>query len=239
MRAEKTHEDLYQLGQDIFLYAIDKENLLDRGQTYIVRADGRLKAPTRSSVARLMAGDNPDPEPGGWPRLAAVMHNQDGVRLDVQDVKLGEGKLVHEKAEAKGQGKGEEKGEEGGGSQGFQVAHLTGTTKFNLREEQRAELKDFVHKGGTLVVDAAGGSSDFAASAEKRAGGDLRRRTRKAPAPSSRPRAPVYQVPGAKIEAVRYRPFVRGRLTGEAERRRGSAASRWTSARPCSTAPRT
>src|SRR5581483_2280514 len=113
-------------------------------------------------------------------------------------VKLGEGKLAAGKD----------------GKDGFAVAHLTGTTKFTLNEAQRAELKDFVHKGGTLIVDAAGGTADFANSAEKELettfGGSLQSTGAVLPAES-----PVYQIPGAKIESVRYRPFVRGRLPGK------------------------
>src|SRR5258708_14994297 len=33
---DRTHEELFQLGADIFLYAIDKKNLLNKGETYIV-----------------------------------------------------------------------------------------------------------------------------------------------------------------------------------------------------------
>jgi hypothetical protein len=46
------------------------------------------------------------------------------------------------------------------------VAHLTGTGKFKLDEGQRAELSKYVESGGTLVIDAAGGSTQFAQSAD-------------------------------------------------------------------------
>jgi hypothetical protein len=48
----------------------------------------------------------------------------------------------------------------------YDVAHLTGDTRFHFNDDQRRELKKFVDAGGTLVVDAAGGSEDFAVSAE-------------------------------------------------------------------------
>ena len=113
-------------------------------------------------MARLQLGDNPDPEPGGWPRLDAVMRNGWGVGVAAETVKLGEDKLA-----------------------GYKVAHLTGTTRFKLDAEQLQELKDFIDKGGTLVVDAAGGAAPFADSAEKELpqlaallGGTARRRGR-------------------------------------------------------------
>ena len=34
----RKHADDFQLGADIFLYAIDKQNLLKKGQTYLVVA---------------------------------------------------------------------------------------------------------------------------------------------------------------------------------------------------------
>ena len=94
-------------------------------------------------VARIEYAGNWNPEPGGWRRLSAVMHNQHETDLAVEPVKLGEGKLA-----------------------GFTVAHLTGTTKFNLPANQEAELKKFVEDGGTLIVDATGGAGEFAAIAE-------------------------------------------------------------------------
>ena len=48
----------------------------------------------------------------------------------------------------------------------YKIAHLTGTTPLTLSPEQEGELFDFIDKGGTLIVDAAGGSTDFADSAE-------------------------------------------------------------------------
>jgi hypothetical protein len=192
VRAEKTRQDTYQLGQDIFLYSIDKENLLDRGETYVVKARESVKTTHEVKVARLIAGDNPDPEPGGWKRLANLMHNEDAVALDVQDVKLGDGKLT-----------------------GYKLAHLTGTTKFNLRDEQRKELKDFVDHGGTLVVDAAGGAGDFANSAERELPAIFGAGTIDSMGSILPPDSPVYTIEGSKIESFRYRPFMRGKLTGK------------------------
>jgi hypothetical protein len=192
VRAEKTREDMYQLGQDIFLYSIDKENLLDRGETYVVNANPSVRPRHEVKVARLMAGDNPDPEPGGWSRLANLMHNQDRVALDMQPVKLGEGKLA-----------------------GFKLAALTGTTKFILRDEQRKELKAFVDQGGTLVVDAAGGAGDFAASAERELPAMFGVGSIDSMGSILPPDSPLYLIDGARIETFQYRPFVRGKLLGK------------------------
>jgi hypothetical protein len=47
------------------------------------------------------------------------------------------------------------------------VVHLTGTTPFTLDPASQVELRNVINAGGTLVIDAAGGSSEFADSAER------------------------------------------------------------------------
>ena len=138
----ETRKESYQLAGNIFLYATGKENLFSKGDTYIVHANG--EGGKEIKVARLDLGDNPDPEPGAWRRLAAVMHNERHV-----EVKADMGETREQR-----------------GLAGYKVAALTGTTKLILSSEQRQQIKDFVDKGGTLIIDAAGGSSEFAGTAE-------------------------------------------------------------------------
>jgi len=49
----------------------------------------------------------------------------------------------------------------------YKIAYLTGTGKLELTDQQRADLKRFTYEGGIVIVDAAGGSPEFAESAEK------------------------------------------------------------------------
>ena len=44
----------------------------------------------------------------------------------------------------------------------FKFAHLTGTDTLNPTDDQIAAMKHFVESGGTLLIDAAGGSGAFA-----------------------------------------------------------------------------
>jgi hypothetical protein len=53
-----------------------------------------------------------------------------------------------------------------GRNSAYAVAHLTGTTKFGFSPAMVKELKDFVTGGGVLIVDCAGGSSEFAESVQ-------------------------------------------------------------------------
>ncbi len=144
IRADRTNSEMFELMQNILFYEVGTSNLRKRGDSYIVEMNPGAKVAPTVKVARLMVGDNPDPEPGGWRRLAAVLNNDDKIGIMVNEVKLGEDALA-----------------------GYQIAHLTGTTQFTLNEAQRKALKDFVAAGGTLIVDAAGGSADFAESAER------------------------------------------------------------------------
>jgi hypothetical protein len=189
VEATKTKEELFQLSGNIFLYATGKENLTHKGDTYIVHADAG-PAGKEIKVARISAGDNWDPEPGAWRRLAAVMHNTRHVEIKAEPVKLGAGLLA-----------------------GYKIAHWTGTTRLILTPPQDKEVKDFVDKGGTLIIDAAGGSSEFAESADaamKRIFGDDAKGL-ETPLPAAHL---LFSTPGAAIEKINYRTFARRLLTG-------------------------
>ncbi|HXE53121.1 MAG TPA: DUF4159 domain-containing protein, partial [Tepidisphaeraceae bacterium] len=184
-RSETSKESLFELGANIFLYAVDKKHLQNKGETYVVREDPKIKATRRIKVARLMVGDNPDPEPDAWKQFAAVMHNRHQIDVSFLDTHPGDGLLA-----------------------ATRVAHLTGTTAFTLTEAGRLEIKTFVANGGTLIIDAAGGSGEFVASAENELhqmfGNDARQLDNPLPASSA-----VYTQKDLKIESVMYRAFAR------------------------------
>jgi len=138
-------EEGHQLLWNLYFYAVDKKDMRYKGQTYIVHASESIKPLKQVAVARLKYTGNWNPEPGGWRRLHNVMHNVDRTELDVKSVKPGSGELL---------------------TGGFKLAHLTGTHRFHLDEAAGSELVKFVEQGGTLIVDACGGSPDFGASAE-------------------------------------------------------------------------
>ncbi|HWE02453.1 MAG TPA: DUF4159 domain-containing protein [Tepidisphaeraceae bacterium] len=141
IESTKTNEEAFQLAGNIFLYATGKENLEHKGATYIVHSEGEAGRDIR--VARLEIGDNWDPEPGAWRRLTAVLHNQQHVGIKAEPVKIAPGSLSD-----------------------YKIAALTGTTKIILSDDQRKEVKSFIANGGTLIIDAAGGSVAFADSVE-------------------------------------------------------------------------
>lgn len=191
-RSEKTREEAYHLGANIFLYSVDMRNLRYKGDTYIVTPDPKVKPTKNLVVKRLEVGENWNPEPGGWPRLAAILHNKPyEIALDVQPAKIDPAEIS-----------------------GAKIIDLTGTGSFKLTDGQRKTIKDFVEGGGSLIVDAAGGSSEFADSAEaelKAIFGDAATKALNEPLPAD---SGVYHLPGADISQVRYRLFARKVLVG-------------------------
>ncbi|HEX8912837.1 MAG TPA: DUF4159 domain-containing protein, partial [Humisphaera sp.] len=179
-------EDFWAIGGAIFLYVSEGKDLAFRGQNHLVARNPKVTAGRSLTVQRIEHPGNWNPEPGGWDRIAAVVHNEQGIDLKVTSVKLGEGKLT---------GKG--------------LAHITGTAKFQFTPDKRDELKKFVEGGGTLLVDAAGGSAQFAdgMEAELKAifGGD-------GPALLP-PEHPLFR-DGDEPIAIRYRPAAMKYITG-------------------------
>jgi hypothetical protein len=176
-------EEGHQLMWNLYFYAIDKKNMRYKGDTYIVHESSQIKTARKIELARLEYAGNWNPEPGSWRRLHNVMHNSDRIDLDVKSIRLGSGELL--------------KG-------GFEVAHLTGTHRVQLDPSAAAEISKFVEGGGTLIIDACGGNSEFALSVEEQL---------KSIFPEGKltllpPESPAYSS-GVKAGDVSYRPFAK------------------------------
>jgi hypothetical protein len=174
-------EELHQIAANIFLYAVDKQNLRNKGDTYLVHEDSRVQVKRSLNVARLMYAGNWDPEPGGWRRFATVMHNDYATDLKTQTIKLGTGAL----------------------NQTFPVAHITGTTAFRFDAASRTELQKYIEGGGTLVLDAAGGANEFSISATA----ELTKMFPGTRLALIKLDNPLYAAAGAKLTDVAYRPY--------------------------------
>jgi hypothetical protein len=186
-----SQSELFQLAANVFLYSVDKKEVLSKGETYQVVADSRIKPRRAIEVARIKFNGNWNPEPGGWRRIAAIMNNQHKVALKVREVDPSTEPL---------------------GATG--IAHLTGVGKLKLPDPAREAIKKFVADGGTLVVDATGGNSDFTQSAETELaaifGVDAAQLKETLP-----PDHPIYSIEGRKIEDIGWRMFARQKLVGE------------------------
>lgn len=91
-------------------------------------------------VARVQYGGNWDPEPGAWPRMAKLAR-QFKTTLELSTVT---GDKLNAAATP--------------------LAHLTGTAAIVLDEAAQKGLKKFVDDGGTLLIDACGGTKAFSDS---------------------------------------------------------------------------
>ncbi len=185
-------EELWQMMANIFLYSVDRQNLRVKGQTYLVKPDATIPVVKTTTVLRGKYDGNWDPEPGGWVRLDGVMHNAKLMDVKTKVVEIGKDPLV-----------------------GGKILHITGTQRVKFSPEQRTAIKKFVEDGGTLVVDATGGSPEFVDSIEPEFdmifGPSLAGQLKK-PLPDD---AAIYSAGGKKIEDVRYRSHARRMLTGD------------------------
>ena len=178
---------------DLFLYAVDKEGLRQRDVTYrVTRRESVPPAKPAVSVARLKYAGNWDPEPGGWRRLANVLHNSAAAELTVDAIDPAKLNPTYALASLTF-----------GGNTGG------GNNDAKLTDAARAAIRDYVRSGGTLLVDVAGGRSESPPRGRGRAGQAVPRRQRRpARAP---PDDPVFAAAGPALSArsVDYRRFER------------------------------
>jgi hypothetical protein len=186
--------EIFQFCANLFQYSVDKREARNRGVTYQVSPDKRIK-PTRAlTVTRIKYPGTWDPEPGGWRRMISILHNRDRVAMRTLAVDPEKDALNISVS---------------------RLAHLTGVGKFKLSDDARSKIKEFVTSGGTLLIDAAGGNGEFAQAAEAELSamfGAAAVAAAKEPLPESHP---IYNVGGRKIEEMGYRMFARQMQPGE------------------------
>jgi hypothetical protein len=140
LRADKTQGSAHQLGVNLFIYAAGKQDHRNRlTSAYFPEI---IQAPLQTvPLARLRYEGNWNPEPGSYERFGRAFFYDTSLRVGVVPVEIQS--LTIDIAP---------------------VAHLTGTEAVQLTAEQRKALADYVLAGGTLIVDACGGSRAFAES---------------------------------------------------------------------------
>ena len=173
----------FELMADIYQYAIDKKNSLVKGRSYVVEPDPKITPTLTIKLARIKYSGNWNPEPGGWRQMAAVLHNRNKIDLQVDAVNLGSDALT-----------------------GYHAAHLTGTGAVKLTNDATRKLKEFVDQGGLLIVDAAGGDSEFATSIEGQLGA-IADVAKDSGGPVLAPGDPLFTSGKLKMPEIRYRTF--------------------------------
>ncbi|MDY6913949.1 MAG: DUF4159 domain-containing protein [Planctomycetota bacterium] len=178
LRNLATEKWAFESAANVFMYVTDKGVLRHRGTSPWPEAK-KLENPTPFKLARLKHSSNYDPEPLAYERFALRMGNEENVKLQVlgpiEIKKLPEAKV--------------------------KLAVMSGTGEFHVTDEEKEALKQFLAAGGTLVIDAAGGSSSFAASTEKLLADMYGIRAIRRLATTS----PIYDVKDHEIQRVKYR----------------------------------
>jgi hypothetical protein len=139
-RMDKSRPAIFHLGINIFLYAAGKTDLRNRTSSSILPEPPKAEGGT-VKVARLRYSGAWDPEPAAWLRFGRWFQQQTGCGVEVAAVDL-EALKVADGA----------------------IAHLTGTAPFTPTGPQAAAVRAYVDGGGTLLIDATGGSGEFTAS---------------------------------------------------------------------------
>jgi hypothetical protein len=185
-----SRETMFELGANLLLYSSGKKNIREKGETYIVEKSPRIKTTRSLKVARIKYDGMWDPEPGGWRRLAAVMHNRDQLDLKVEAVAIGPQISLGD----------------------YKIAHLTGSGHIKLSLDEWIQLHAFVQNGGTLIIDAAGGSPTFAEDIRAQLGSAFFEDANQIDNPL-RAGHVLYTEIGSKIDEVTYRAYARHVLT--------------------------
>ncbi len=172
-----TEADAFELAFNIIYYTTDRASLRNRGISPWP-ADKPIISLRGVKVARVRYDGNWNPEPLAWTRFALLIGQNWQTSLTSEPVAAEELDAATHR-----------------------VAAMTGTTAVTFSAGQKKAIKAYIQAGGTLIIDAAGGSEKFADSAvelleELFEPGCVRR----LPAFS-----PVYNLPGMKIDKVGYR----------------------------------
>lgn len=143
-KAWPRHKPYFELLANLYLLATDKGIISPRGVSHWPKPQ-QLEPVATISITRVKYRGSYDPEPLAWRRLAILMSNRYRLKLDlskpveIEQLRAG----LHP------------------------LAVMTGTEAFTLSEAQKQALKKYFRRGGTLVIDAAGGSRPFAQAASE------------------------------------------------------------------------
>ncbi len=172
-----------------FMYVTDKGRLRGRGVSHW--PDKPTTYFTRTvRLARLKYAGSVDREPLAHERFARLMRRDCQTKVDLV------GPVAIKDLPASG----------------AKIASLSGTTEFKLTAAEIKTLTTWVAAGGTLVIDAMGGSKAFYDSALAMLRGVYETAGRVEPIT-----APIYQLPGFAIKRVGYRHGAAVRAQGSSE----------------------
>ena len=150
-QANREESDAFKLALNLLFYATDLGELEGKFTTMLPDRPPAKERKGKLTVARIHHGGMPghpqewDAAARCWQKLAPLARHLTGRDLqETPPVVLGKDSL-----------------------EGIRLLHLTGRSGLNLSEKERKALQSWVQSGGTLLVDAHGGSPAFARAARK------------------------------------------------------------------------
>jgi hypothetical protein len=127
----------FQMGVNIFIYAAGRANLRNRLKTPLV-PEPQIAPILTTTLAKIRHPGNWNPEPVALPRFARIFFGQTSVKVNVIDTDPDMLDPVK-----------------------MPLAHLTGTGPIHFSPAEFKAIHDYVNNGGTLLIDAFGGSTEF------------------------------------------------------------------------------
>ncbi|GIW74969.1 MAG: hypothetical protein KatS3mg104_0032 [Phycisphaerae bacterium] len=137
-RQQSTRPEAFEFMANLYLYSIDQNHPPLYTRSRWITPDPSITPKRVVNITRIRYNGNWDPEPAGWQRLSAWMHNQDQTELILGVDSLDSPDFANSS-----------------------LAHITGSSAFVLTDEERAGLRRFFENGGTLLADATSGSESF------------------------------------------------------------------------------
>jgi hypothetical protein len=135
-----THKQPWEMPLNFYLYATGKGFLANRLHSLTVPPP--QQSPRRSiAIGLLKFSGNWNPEPGAWPRLAALLatYDRSGLTLSTVSARDLNGRIA----------------------KSMPLIHLTGVGAISFSAADLARLRSYLHAGGMLFADSAGGKTAF------------------------------------------------------------------------------
>ena len=135
--------------KNVFAYATDRGALNNRLIQPLETRQGRGVV-GNMTIGRARYDGNWLPEPGAWGPQADYVFNRTGIDITTTDAS-GAGVLDLDRI----------------GNSNLKLIHLTGTHAIFLTDRQRDAIKEYVSRGGTLLIETVGGHGEFSRSLHK------------------------------------------------------------------------
>ena len=138
----------WQLASNLFAYATSRGLLKNRLEPPFPQRESRSSSGS-IKVGRVRYDGNWLPEPAVWQIQGNYVFNRTGIDIETTPA---EGEEVLDLDEI--------------GSCDLKLVHLSGTDPVTLTDAQRTAIKQYVERGGTILIETIGGQGQFSRSLE-------------------------------------------------------------------------